>query len=536
MKTTLYRFFLLFILLAGTTAISNAASEAEYKKMAKAWTLNADGSQEYRYSMELTLFTHTAMNSTYGESFILYNPRFQEIQFHSSYTKQVDGTVIETPENAFVEVLPRFAADAPAYNHLLEMVVVHTGLELGATIYLDYSILTKPGYYPALDIDEILQETSPVKEYNVSVTVPENSPLHRQLYAFQTKETQTKTNGQKQITWTLRNIPASSREAFQPQNKNGAPRLTASTYVSHTEALSSLNQKFSGLIRMEAETNAQYITENANNNTDKLQIIHNHIVRNMGTSQIPPEQTGYTIRPIDTVLRSAYGTVAEKTELLQVMLNAAGIPAETVVIYPGTLDKEACGLKAIKGWAVKAKPEGKDIYLSAVSMSPPAIPHRGDLDKPFTLKGEEISVQIIPVEADEQIDVNVSSDQAINGFVVCTLPNSAKGIDTWHMSSLSSRREELFEIPSLLKQKVTYTVTTEEGLQLQAPVQTKTIDKPFGSFSQTTTQQGDKITVVRTIELNKLQYTPAEYRELRTLINEWMNPTGKILLFSTAKP
>ena len=56
------------------------------------------------------------------------------------------------------------------------MVVVHTGLELGATIYLDYSIITKPGYYPALDINERLQETSPVKECKVSISVPEGTP------------------------------------------------------------------------------------------------------------------------------------------------------------------------------------------------------------------------------------------------------------------------------------------------------------------------------------------------------------------------
>ena len=75
-----------------------------------------------------------SMNSTYGESFIVYNPDFQTLKIHSSYTRQKDGTIVKTPDNAFVEVLPRFAADAPAYNQLKEMVVVHTGLELGATI------------------------------------------------------------------------------------------------------------------------------------------------------------------------------------------------------------------------------------------------------------------------------------------------------------------------------------------------------------------------------------------------------------------
>ena len=81
--------FLLCLLLMATTAFG--ASEAEYKKLAKTWTLNADGSQEFRYNMELTLFTHTAMNGTYGESFIVYNPQYQELKINSSYTRQKDA-------------------------------------------------------------------------------------------------------------------------------------------------------------------------------------------------------------------------------------------------------------------------------------------------------------------------------------------------------------------------------------------------------------------------------------------------------------
>ena len=79
-----YKLILLLSLLA-MTVTSFAASEAEYGKVSKAWTLHADGSQEYRSSMELTLFTHTAMNSTYGESFIVYNPDFQTLKIHSRH-------------------------------------------------------------------------------------------------------------------------------------------------------------------------------------------------------------------------------------------------------------------------------------------------------------------------------------------------------------------------------------------------------------------------------------------------------------------
>ena len=95
--------------------------------------------------------------------------------------------------------------------------MVHTGLELGATIYLDYSIITKPGYYPALDINERLQETSPVKECKVSISVPENSPLAWQLLGSDAKASQATRNGAKEVSWTY--VPAGLFPGSFPSSK-----------------------------------------------------------------------------------------------------------------------------------------------------------------------------------------------------------------------------------------------------------------------------------------------------------------------------
>lgn len=121
------------------------------------------------------------MNGLYGETFITYDPQYQELKIHESYTRQKDGTIVKTPDNAFVEVLPSSAKDAPAYNRLKEMVVVHTGLELGATIVLDYSIVSRAGYLPALDVCCPVRELSPIKEFTCTVEVPSGVELHTEL-------------------------------------------------------------------------------------------------------------------------------------------------------------------------------------------------------------------------------------------------------------------------------------------------------------------------------------------------------------------
>jgi len=128
--------------------------------------------------------------------------------------------------------------------------------------------------------------------------------------------------------------------------------------------------------------------------------------------------------------------------------------------------------------------------------------------------------------------VAISADQAKDGFAICVLPAISAGIDSWGMSALNSKRSNLFELPSLIREEVTYTVTPAEGMKLQTSTKEQVISKPFGKVTRTITPKGNTIEVVRTIELNKQQFTPAEYSGVRSLIHEWTNPDNRVLLFS----
>lgn len=567
MTRILNKFALLLCLLALTASIF-AASEAEYRKLSKAYILNADGSQEFRYTMELTLFTHTAMNGTYGESFIVYNPQYQDLKINASYTKQKDGNIVKTPDNAFVEVLPRAAADAPAYNNLKEMVVVHTGLELGATIYLDYTLTSKPGYLPELDIyDEILQ-TSPVKEYTISLSVPENKPLAYTLENVNSKPIVATANGVKTVTWKLNNQPASSRDPFVSTANGDVPFLTASTYASNKEALHTLFAQFTPVNDVQLNAIAENLTADKKSDTEKLQAILKHVTEDVGYSQVPLRDTGFKIRSINDVFYSAYGTEAEKTNLLNGLLNAAGIKAETAASYRVNADPASLGLNAIKELVVIANADGKQYIMSPMSSKMAAagwnnqtpvisLTNAGTpvaISTPDAGINYEVAISVSPEKAESQVKATIgdayapyyggnrsayagseSSSQPLkanNGYVMVTLPDTPVSLAYSSYCHMNSTRKENLLLPCKSNEHYAYTVTIPTGMELATPESVKTIENAAGKVVISVKQNGNKAEIERSLQLNKQLYTPAQFGNLRNLLTEWGNKSNKVLLLS----
>ena len=553
--------FLLCMLLMTTTVFG--ASEAEYKKLAKTWTLNADGSQEFRYDMELTLFTHTAMNGTYGESFIVYNPQYQELKINSSYTKQKDGTIIKTPDNAFVEVLPRNAADAPAYNHLKEMVVVHTGLELGATIYLDYTVTSKPGYLPEVDIFEELLQSSPVKEYTLTIVTPEVKELAYTLTNNPAKASVKRSGGTCTTSWTLRNLPASSRAPFVYVKNGDVPFLAATTYASEGEALATLLKQFNPSGDPQLTTLAESLTEGEKKDEDKLEAILEYTTNHIANNGLTLDQTGYRLRPADAVISTAYGTEVEKANLLAGLLDGAGFKAEPMATYQAYADK-GLALKAVDQLFVSCMVNG-ELYLFSTSSTHRPQTVNFDRTPLFSLQtGKPVAIAVpqdYQIKSDIAVrfkdgKVTTSTKESVgkelmpyfttgnseneqtaplkveNGYATISLPDAEYGFSHLPYGYLNSQRKENLLIPRPVNEVYTYTIECPENMELRTPETDKTIRNAAGSLTISVKKNGRTATVTRSLELNKQLYTPAEYKELRQLLTEWSDVIGKTLLFS----
>lgn len=517
-----------------------AESEAEFRKLSKTYTLRADGSQELRVQKELTLFTHAAMNGLYGETFIVYDPEFQELTIHESYTRQKDGTVIKTPSNALVEVLPSSAANAPAYNHLKEMVVVHTGLELGATIYLDYSIVSKAGYLPELDVCCPVKELSPVKEFIFRLNVPAGKSVRYELLNASAKPVIAQGNGMKSFIWTLKDV--APRPYAYPSGRGNLglvqavasgmmPVFVASTWPGYTEAVKYLQKQFAVGNTSVVEGKVAELTQGLEGNPQAMRnAIANYMagLYQLGHCNVSLQDAGYRLRPASEVITSAYGTQAELVNLDVTLQRAAGLEAEVAVCALRPSVDGNRGLATVMSLVCQSKKMPEKVALTGTEEA---------CLQPFMtitdLQGKKLMLEsyLGAKEARTTDTLEVKSDklqELADGWGIVPLSDPTPVRSLYAYAGNTSISEKIL-LPRTVDCALETIVRLPEGMKWSGHAD-KEISNACGKvvFSYKAVKGGVKVT--RSIRIDRQLQTPANYKELYTLLSEWRDTNNHTLV------
>ena len=519
---------------------AKAASEAEFRKLSKTYTLRADGSQEVRVQKELTLFTHAAMNSLYGETFIVYDPDFQKLEIHESYTRQKDGNVIKTLANALVEVLPSAAANAPAYNRLKEMVVVHTGLELGATIVLDYSIVSKAGYLPELDVCCPVKELSPIKEYTFRLNVPAGKAVHYELLNASAKPAITQGSGMKTFTWTLKDVKPrpyaypSARGAMgqvQAVSSGMMPVFIASTWPRYDEALKSLKAQFQPGSHSIIEAKVAELTRGIEGNPQAIRkAIAGYMTElyQLGRCGVSLQEAGYRLRPASEVIRSAYGTQAELVNLDVTLQQAAGLEAEVAVcaLRPSTKDNQ--GLSTLVSVVAQSKLMPEKVALTGTEEAclQPFLTVTNLEGKPLTMEAY-LSAKDMQQTDTLQVD-EAQMQQPAEGWGIVALPDPTP-IRTLYAYAAHTTIPESILLPRTMNCTLETFVRLPEGMKV-TPRTDMEVSNACGkvTFSYQPTKDGVKVT--RSLRISRQLQTPSNYKELYALLAEWRDANNHTLV------
>ena len=318
-------FFAAMAILIGT-AVTAQQPDANYKLIRYEWTLNADGSSDFHYRHEVQILRNRALvaYADKGETFVVYNPDLEALTVNEVYTIQKDGTRVNMPQNAFIYQLPSECADCGRFNHMRELAMVHTGMELGCTIVVDYTIHRQYNFlYERIP----LKRDCPVEMLEVMVNYNHNDidlqytidgSQYLNLDDVTRSESINTDNMNRVLHYTFKNLPQAPREPYMPADiiptlhlYNGTPQFTVADDDKDFNAAEDIVGKM-----IDKGTAKETITK-----------IRNHVVDNIHLNDIAPAHLGYTVAAPAETWQTGCGTAADKAALLAAILRHEGYQA-----------------------------------------------------------------------------------------------------------------------------------------------------------------------------------------------------------------
>lgn len=323
--------------------------DAKYLKKNIIYKLNADGSSMIEYYSKVKLHTYRASNRLFGESFIKYNPDFQKLDVLLSKTTMKDGKIVNSPKNAFNEVLPFLAKKFPVFAGLKEMVVTHVGIERGAVIELKYRLYTKPGFNTYFSGLQYLSELFPMKELKVKVIIPKNKKLKFYLSKNEKLLKKKITENHIEYSLLLKDVDHFSKEPMDNRSRDFFVFSDAENLAEIFPARYSSTDIPDGLLKPVTK-----ILNSTTSNLERLFKIQKIVVSDFDFCRLNSELTGNRVRKIKQVYKSNYATSMEKAFMLSEVLKANGIKNDIIASFEKEqILKKVPSLSIIKAFYIK---------------------------------------------------------------------------------------------------------------------------------------------------------------------------------------
>ena len=314
------KIILSLLALMSVAAMHAQSPDAVYKLIRQEWTVNDDGTSDYHYRHEVQILRNRALTAyaDKGETFVLYNPDLEDLTINEVYTIQSDGNKVAMPQNAFIYQLPSQCADCGRFAHMRELAMVHTGMELGCIIVVDYSVHRR---YSLVNETIELVKDCPVERWEVNVDVPAGQELSVQMtdpkvFAFQPSLYRTSNSCQMAVN----NVPQQFSDTRLPDHASLYPSIHFYNGVPEWEPAFDRNG-------LELADNVANQLIGSRDDRENITALRNYVVDNIHLNDLPATKQGFRHATASEVWQSGCGSATDKAVLLAAMLNQVGYNA-----------------------------------------------------------------------------------------------------------------------------------------------------------------------------------------------------------------
>ncbi|MBN2683085.1 MAG: DUF3857 domain-containing protein [Bacteroidales bacterium] len=570
-------------------------ADAVYLKMEKEYTLNENGSVIYRYAHKLKYLTHLSFNRLYGETFVVYEPEFQKLKINHSVTTMADGTKVVTPENAYNEVLPHFAENFPYLNNMREMVITHTGLEIGAIVDLDYEIRSQKDFFPFLMGMEDITASSPVKEMIIRVKVPKGKELNYFLKTKNQMNPSVSSEGNFSVyTWVFKNVPASSREMSAGESNFSVLQFSTEKMDKAIELVSE-KIEYDKELPEQLKVKVDKIISAGKKGLILAKELQNLLISELNQFYVPVFYNILKSRTAVDVWNSNGATSFELAKLLRKVLRYAGFDAFiTQNVNPEDYSNNVGNIFIFGEPLVRLDFEGEQYFLS------PTYLNRTDYEfymetSDFILVDKEDKAVIIDKEfpnnslevvgdlklsdkmfsgtmdvvcsgtlnpyynlLNESKGVSEFFSQSVRGKVVennkpfsklsfdleqaiapqgetdyffVSIPMANNGIEAHGFKVLPEDRKSNLDLPYIFTEKYAYSISLSSDMKLISNNVNEKIENKLGIVHVIIEQTDGKINIERLVEIKKRIIKPEEYKDFKQIMDIWNNPAFREIVF-----
>ena len=569
---------LIALLIVGCAENKKSAdnNDGTYLMLKKEYTFNADGSYTLTYTHKLQYNSYFAFHRLAGETFIIYNPDFQTLKINKSETTMADGKRIVGPANALNEVLPSWAARSGAYNHMREMVVTHTGLEIGAVVELSYTIETKKPSLGYVAIYEPLQYNLPINDLEIIFNVPSSTPFS----ILETDKTQlSERNGIKTYKYKMTDIsPTDKGNHF---HNSFVPHMIAQT-----------GEKTMSQLLHEIDPGKATLQSIDDKNFEIALMVQAEMM-NVKNIHIPAEYQIFPVQNAETTKNRNSGSALEKTILFQNLLQEKGIESKIAFQIPERdFNENIATFNAISDFYLLLNVNNQPIALSAIEIHEKnPIYEQGfvcvaksetgierfslqkelfvSTDAEITIEKTKQGASITTLETingskamfgeirkmgdkPKSNDITTTINTKLNSFdsndtatvvklkgfsnketleniLQLDLPTNKIGIDSWHLTTLSETYNTSIQLPAKLTEESTIRIKLPEGAKPIVKPMNSVENSPFGEVELSIEIMGNEIIVKRKIQIRTSVIQPKEYSSFVKMMQLWESTTFRNL-------
>jgi len=362
---------IIIFLIFSVSLVAVSQYDGQYIKKEITYTLNPDGSWVKNYHHLLKYNSYYTIRRM-GETFIIYNPRYQKLKVIKSETTMKDGKKVILPKNALNEILPFVAHNYPDFSNLRQMVITHTGLERGAVVDLNYQITTRSDFMPYFSSYEFIEDRLPTDHLIIRFIIPDSIDLKYKIYKLNNKPEIEKDNEKKIYTFSFENLKAF---IYEPYIKfQDAPHIifsTASNWASVFPKTEKTQQMHARLLK-----EIEKVKKSASNENEFCFGVQNIVAQDIDNCRIGVGLTGINIRDINQIYLSNYGTKLEKAYLLNQIFKKFDISSEILAVpFNKHIIDAVPTIFQIEDYLIKIKDNGT-IYLNPCKVQNNLFPYK----------------------------------------------------------------------------------------------------------------------------------------------------------------